>query len=60
MLFLKEYPIDINENKEAILVITGFIGSNDKHHNFGETGNYASLVANYQRGRITKFTHGME
>jgi aspartokinase len=40
-----------NENKESILVITGFIGSNDKHETttLGRNGsNYtASLVANY-------------
>jgi aspartokinase/homoserine dehydrogenase 1 len=51
-----------NENKEAVLVITGFIGSNDKHETttFGRNGsNYtASLVANYINAEeLQNFTH---
>jgi aspartate kinase len=51
-----------NENKDSVLVITGFIGSNDKHETttLGRNGsNYtASLVANYINAEeLQNFTH---
>jgi aspartate kinase len=51
-----------NENKEAVLVITGFIGSNVKHETttLGRNGsNYtASLIANYINAEeLQNFTH---
>jgi aspartokinase len=62
MLFLKNIIQIFNENKESILVITGFIGSNDKHETttLGRNGsNYtASLVANYINAEeLQNFTH---
>jgi aspartokinase len=50
MLFLKEYYPDFKENKDAVLVITGFIGSNDKHETttLGRNGsNYTASLVNY-------------
>jgi aspartokinase len=40
-------------------VITGFIGSNDKHETttLGRNGSTASLVANYINAEELKFTH---
>jgi aspartate kinase len=51
-----------NENKDSVLVITGFIGSNAKHETttLGRNGsNYtASLVANYINAEeLQNFTH---
>jgi aspartate kinase len=50
-----------NENKEAILVITGFIGSNDKHETttLGRNGsNYTASLANYINAEeLQNFTH---
>jgi aspartokinase len=62
MLFKKNIIQIFNENKESILVITGFIGSNDKHETttLGRNGsNYtASLVANYINAEeLQNFTH---
>jgi aspartokinase len=50
MLFQKEYYSNFKENKDSVLVFTGFIGSNTKQETttLGRNGsNYTSLIANY-------------
>jgi aspartokinase len=60
MLFLRKIQV-FKENKDSVLVLTGFIGSQcTRDHNFGRNGsNYtASLVANYINAEeLQNFTH---